>query len=295
MIAPDPAAKPFAWEGIRLSIPASWDTGHLDRGYALLESRLRPVLEFKTAVIRGRFSFRRQMRLMARTGRRAGSRPMEWIAPPADWPAFPATSDVRAFHWQGRHVGGQGLLHYCRPCRRATLLQFYDDDGFTAALPRVLASFKDHDFPSGPRIAVYDIDATLPPGLELLQFQFEAGRFKLVFGPSGERVTLWRLSPADVLLERRKGDLTGIVRDNALLPPEADPQAGRPCGGGMEWHWPQRPRKGLRAFFIPCNSPAICALRIWHLPGANRLLAVCAEGLSPYRAFERVCDAYGII
>lgn len=295
MTASDPAAKPFAWAGISVSIPLGWDTAALDHGYGLLESRSRPVLEFKTAAIRGRFSLRRQMRLLTRIGRQGDLRPIAWAPPPDDWPAFPATADVRTFRWQEARIGGRGLLYYCRLCQRATLLRFYEHRTPTADVPSVLASFKDHDFSARPRVAVYDVKATLPQGMTLQTFRFEAGRFELVFRRRGETVTLWRLSPADIILARRGQNLRAIARDNALLPAAVASVTGQPTGDGMEWRWrPNGYRYRIKTLFDPSGARPVHALRIWHLPRANRLLAVRAEGLKPNAAFERICDGYGI-
>ena len=61
-------AKPFAWDGIALTIPRGWETGQLSHGYALLEYQFRPVLELKTATIRGRFSFQRHLKQLSPIG-----------------------------------------------------------------------------------------------------------------------------------------------------------------------------------------------------------------------------------
>ncbi len=297
---PCDATKPFVWSGIALSIPTHWETGYLGMGYAVLESAFRPVLEVKTAVIRGRFSFKRHMKQLARSGRPTGGLSLTAMRLPPDWSCFPAAMEVEAFRWQGAAIGGQGLLHYCRTCRRATLMQFYtypDAGGGSAAAPSVLASFRDHGLAAGPTLAVYDIAATLPDRLLLTHFHFAAGRFELVFSrPRGEQVTLWRLSPAKTLLERRRHDMAAIVRDSKLLPPEASPASGRANGAATEWQW----RRGglarrMQTFLNRHAPPSDCALRIWQPPRSNCLLAVRTEKLRRYDLFEKICADYGLI
>lgn len=292
------AAKPFVWGGIALSIPRPWATGRLGKGYALLESQSLPVLEFKTAAIRGRFSFRRQMRQLIGSGRSAAGLSVTTMPPPDDWPGFPETADVRAFGWQGNRIGGRGLLVFCRECRRATLLQFYAHGAtLPEAAPAVLASFRDHGQDAGPNLAVYDIAATLPDDLPLIDFRFEIGRFKLVFGrPRGARVTLWRLRPAKILLERHRHDLAAIARNNRLLPPEAHQTVVRAVGKGTEWRWRSRGvASRLKALLDRGRQQSLHALRIWQPADANCLLAVCAEALRDDGRFERICDAYGMV
>jgi len=290
-------AKPFAWAGIALMIPAGWETSQLDHGYALLEYQFRPVMELKTATIRGRFSFQRHLKQLVPSGHKQPSPQLTLTSLPSEWPLFPATTDVQAFTWQGAHISGQGLLVYCRHCRRATLIQFFDHGGHGPAdIPQVLASFKDHVNPPEPTFAVYDIQATLPARLILTRFQFDAGRFELVFHHSRETLTLWRWSPADLILERCGKKLEEVVQDNALLPPTVPLENGQRIDHGMAWQWPAKDyRSRLRRFFgHPANHP-VHALRIWHRPDTNRLLAIKAEGIETFDAFNRICTSYGTI
>ena len=291
------ATQPFAWSGIALTIPAEWETGTLGKGYALLENRFRPVLELKTALIRGRFSAQRHLKRLARSGNPGGAPSLETIPLPSEWPAFPPPALVSAFAWQGARMGGKGLVHFCRTCRRATLIQFFDHgDRSAAEIPRVLTSFRDHGLESGPSFAVYDIQATLPDHFDLQQFRFEAGRFTLVFRQARETVTLWRWSPASVVLAGCGGNLEGLVQKDGLLPPDIAVEAHRPAENGVQWQWRgSRLQYGLRSLFRPRTPLAHNALRIWHRPRENRILAVRAEALSDPTTFERICHSYGII
>lgn len=290
--------QPFVWSGIALTIPAGWETGALGRGYALLEHRFRPVLELKTALIRGRFSPQRHLKRLARSGQQGGRPSLEPISPPPEWPAFPPTVLVSAFAWQGARVGGKGLVHFCQTCRRATLIQFFDHgDRGVSEIPPVLKSFRDHGRESGPSFAVYDIQATLPETYALQQFRFEAGRFTLVFGQARKTVTLWRWSPANIVLAECGGRLEGLVKKDGLLPPKAAIDDGPPAAeNGMQWHWRgSRFYGGLRRLFRPHAPEAHNALRVWHSPRDNRILAVRAEALPDRATFDRICHSYGII
>ena len=217
---------------------------------------------------------------------------------PDDWPTFPETASVQAFRWQEATIGGRGLLHFCGECRRATLLRFYaDGNRLPAEVPSVLASFRDHGLNSGPSLAVYDIIATLPGRLPLSAFQFDAGRFTIDFGRAGgERVTLWRLSPAKLLPQRHANDLSAIARFNGLLPSNGRAAADQAIEDGLQWRWrPRGASQRLKAFFRGRRAPAGSILRIWHPRPTNRLLAVRAEGLGGDEDFERICEAYGVL
>jgi len=291
------AMQPFAWGGIALQVPAGWETGMLGEGYALLEYRFQPVLELKTALIRGRFSFQRHMKQLMPSRRSSGRPSLQPIPIPSDWPAFSHEARVQTFRWQGLRMGGVGLVHYCRSCRRATLIQFYDHgDGVLSSAPHVLKTFRDHGPGSGPSFAVYDIRGTLPERFVLQRFQFDAGCFTLNFSHSRERVALLRWSPANVMLAGCGGELACLAEQMALLPPAAPQGAHQPVDGGLEWQWRAKTVRGrLRAWGGPPAPDKVNALRIWHRPRANRILGVRAEALPEYATFERICRSYGII
>lgn len=288
--------KPFVWAGIALQIPREWETGQLGQGYALLEHNFRPILELKSAIIRGRFSFRRHLKQLARSGRNRPRPSLTMVLPPSEWPQFPETAEINVFTWQAERIRGIGLLHYCRRCHRATLIQFYDhNDRNPAVIANILASFQDHDRGSGPTFAVYDIQAVLPQRLALSRFHFAAGRFELVFGRLRETVTLWRWSVSDVILNRYKHDLAGMVLGNGLLSRTAAVDTGRSIHRGLEWQWrPVRYRDRLRSFFFPQSRPRVHGLRIWHRPRAKRILAVRVEGLERSSEFDSICRSYEI-
>lgn len=290
-------AKPFAWAGIALTIPRGWETGQIGQGYALLEYQFRPVLELKTATIRGRFSFQRHLKQLARSVQARPAPQLRLTSRPPEWPEFPPTAEVQTFAWQGAQIGGRGLLYYCHHCHRATLIQFFErGDRGLAAIPRVLASFRDHETPPDPTFAVYDIQGTLPTRFTLTRFQFDAGRFELVFGHSQETVTLWRWSPADVILERCGKKLARVVQDNGLLPPAVLVEDGRPRDRAMEWQWPPKDYRSRLRSIIGQRAPQPGhALRIWHRPDTNRIFAVRAEGIETFDAFDKICTSYGNI
>jgi len=286
----------FAWGGIALQIPAEWETGILGKGYALLEYRFQPVLELKTALIRGRFSLQGHLKQLMRSGRNSGLPALQPIPMPSGWPSFPSDAQVQAFRWQSLRVGGVGLVHYARNCRRATLIQFYDHGDGLSSAPHVLKTFRDHVPGAGPSFAVYDICATLPERFALKHFQFNAGCFTLDFSHARESVTLLRWSPADVILADCGGDLACLAGKMDVLPPIAQKEAHRRVDDAIEWQWrSKKDRRRLRPFWGQPPPDTVSALRIWHRPNANRILAVRAEALADQATFERICRSYGII
>ncbi len=288
---PRPAAKIFAWAGLRFRVPAGWETGQLAHDHGWLESDFKPALEFKTAYIKGRFSFRRHLRRLAQ----ASPLQLHPSELPAAWRPHLAAFQTQAFNWQGPHQAGRGLLIYCPDCRRATLMQFFRTPQTPSAITTVLGSFDDHGTARRPTVAVYDIQLTVPDRLSLERFRFDSGRFELVFGGDGRRLTIWRWSPADAALRHHGSSLLNFARRHALPSKSELPSSPRTLPRGLEWHWPiQRSWRNRLPARLRRRLPPAC-LRIWHLQAANRILAVRGDGSWDDSAFAEICRRYEII
>ncbi len=283
----------FAWAGVRFERPAGWETGHLGKDHGWLEADFQPVLEFKTAVIRGRFSFRRQLKQLARNS----SLRLEPSDLPPTWRPLLKAFHTSGFRWQGPRLGGDGLVIHCPVCRRATLLQFYRTGGAqTQAQLKVLGSFDDHGAARRPSLAVYDIQATVPEHLPLVRFRFESGRFELVFGDRRSQLTLWRWSPADTALRHHGDSLLAFARRNGLPAGAFSSEPGRSFSRGLEWRWPSARRRWRERLPPPFRRRlAPNAFRIWHRQASNRILAARGDGLIDYDIFREVCRSYATV
>ena len=283
----------FAWAGLRFERPAGWETGQLGKDHGWLEADFQPVLEFKTAVVRGHFSFRRQLKQLTRST----SLRLEPSDLPAAWRPLLKAFNTRGFRWQGPRLGGDGLIIHCPDCRRATLLQFYRTG---AAEPqarlKVLGSFDDHGAARRPSVAVYDIQATVPEQLPLVRFRFESGRFELVFGDRRSQLTLWRWSRADAALRQHGDSLLAFARRNGRPADVGASGPARSLGQGLEWRWPAVRRRWRNRRPPPFRRRlAPNVFRIWHCQASNRILAARGDGLMDYDIFREVCRSYAIV
>ncbi len=283
----------FAWAGLRFDLPAGWETSQLAKDHGWLEADFKPVLEFKTAVVRGHFSFRRQLKQLMRDS----ALRLESTDLPATYRPLLNAFDTRGFRWQGPRLGGDGLIIYCPDCRRATLLQFYRTRRAEAqAVRTVLDSFSDHGTERHPSVAVYDIRVTVPERLPLLRFRFESGRFELVFGNRRSQLTLWRWSPADAALRHHGGSLLAFARRNGL-PGDGDSSTPvQSLDQGLEWRWPAA-RSGWRDRLPPPFGRRLAptVYRIWPRRASNRILAARGDGQLDYDTFTEVCRSYATV
>jgi hypothetical protein len=283
--------KLFAWAGLRFHIPAMWETGQLTRDHGWLESDFKPVLEFKTAVIKGRFSFRRHLKQLEQSSPLR----LHLSDPPAMWRPYLKAFQTQAFSWQGPRLAGDGLAVYCPVCRRATLLQFYRTGRARDDVTPLIASFDDHGPERRPTVAVYDFQVAVPDALPLQRFQFDSGRFELVFGDRRKQLILWRWSPAGAALRRHDGALVEFARHNGLPSTPEPLPAPRAIRQGLEWRWPVRrswcdrlPRPFQRHW-----APGV--FRIWHRKTENRILGALGNRNLEYETFAVICQDYEII
>ena len=288
-IQPPSAGKIFAWAGLRFRLPAGWETGQLGIDHGWLESDFKPVLEFKTAIVKGRFSLRRHLKQLAQ---RSPLR-LQKETLPASWRPHLTAYHCQAFSWQGPRVAGTGVLLYCPDCRRATLMQFYRTGQSLKAFAPVLASFDDHGSERRPTVAVYDLRVTVPPTLPLVRFRFDIGRFELVFGTRRQKVTLWRWSPADAALRYHGGSLSQFARQNGL--PSVAPTLSRRISEGREWHWHAKASWADRLQRRIQRRLPPQAFRIWHQSDTNRILAARWDGERDDDSFADICQGYETI
>ncbi|MGD8267744.1 MAG: hypothetical protein PVF55_06220 [Desulfobacterales bacterium] len=286
---PPSVGKLFAWAGLRFRLPAGWETGQLGADHGWLESDFKPVLEFKTAIVKGRFSFRRQLKQLAQES----PLQVQLEKLPVSWRSHLTAFETQAFSWQGPRVAGTGIVLYCPDCHRVTLMQFYRTGASLSAFAPVLASFDDHGPGRRPTVAVYDLQVTVPPTLPLKRFRFDSGRFELVFGTRRRQVTLWRWSPADAALRYHGGSLSNFAGQNGL--PSDPPVTSRRFRQGREWRWgAMTPWKDRLKRRIQRRLPPQ-AFRIWHQTETNRILAARWDGAWDRNRFEEICSSYEII
>jgi len=289
--------KEVAWNGIKFQAPVNWEVGEIGTCYLLLEKESQPVLEVKWGKIRGTFSPQNHLgRLTALHGKLPGKTDRECPLPKG-WQKALGNFEVTGFSWYGKALGGLGVILYCPLCKNATLIQFYYKDSVKSknVYLSVLESFQDHGQDHQTVWSIFDIRAIVPDTLKLVKYRLEPGQFELVFKSKHKKVTLFRWSPAAILLMNRdlvefSKNMAPSLRDNPQFVVEAD-------GKAVEWELSPSISGWLRLFGPMLGKHPFQRLRVWHLEEKNRLLGVQSEGKEPLDApfFDRICDAYEIL
>jgi len=276
----------MAWNGMAMQIPDTWRPVQIDARHLLLADSDRVVFEIKWSWISGRFvpekrlgAWRRQQRLR-----------LEIQSHSPKWRASLKRFDATVFHWRKAPQSGRGALLYCPVCGHATWLQFFDPVSPALCL-RLLASITDHTTEAMQRIAVFDIDARIPADFKLSSHRFDAGRFLLDFSRRKQQLSLMRWSPATALLAGET--LAKTAARLTSLPPVTPAYAPDCKHDNLQW---QQPLHGKRWAVLPTAGQDW--LRLWHVPSANRLLAVRLHSpQSPIdkNEFKAICNGYQVV
>ena len=289
--------RQIAWNGVRFDIPMDWEIGKIGYRYLLLETARGPAMEIKWAPVTGKFNLRTQLKRLAASQGRQLRRGLREKNLPTDWARAVERYDSLGFAWQTDGICGRGAVLYCRGCRKAILLQFFEKNGqrpFRQA-DRLLASFNDHSEGRKTLWSVFDIVAEVPETYHLKRFRFEAGAYELIFTSRQMQLTLLRWGPAAALL--KDGGLEGFekkclglstnrsVRFTKRSPLILELEDGSPSG-----LFPRLYRRLQRHPFYRC-------LRLWHEVDKNRILGIQLEGRQPVEggALDGIYKTYATI
>lgn len=283
----------IAWNGIAFRKPSCWEIVTLDRNYLMLGTRTDPRME----IIWGNSSkavphLRGLKQLQARISRKQGLSVDVWN-PPQSWADALPGHKISGFSW--KNPAGNALIVSCTCCNRISLLQFYqssreDPDQFHTTVSRILSSFRDHSMNGRQLWAVFDIRATLPAAFQIKSYQFSPGFMTMDFFTIGLKISLYRWSPASVLLGGRKlSEFAGSLPFFPGSSSETQTDMNR-----MEWV--KSPSVGLITRIAAFLSAGYAHHRflIRHAREANRILAVRSQSRHPIDVslFEQIVADY---
>lgn len=269
----------IAWNQLSFDMPATWEVHGMGKQHLILAAQSATVAELKWNRIRGHFRPSGYMnRLVRKMKRRTGIKMVPFDLP-EKWLPLVEAYQVYGFRWQAPTIAGLGALLFCPACRMATLVQFYEDrqnEIFDGDAMDLLASFRDHRKDGRTIWSIYDIRADLPQQMVLTHFRFNPGAFELTFGYERLQVTLYRWSPASILL--RGLGLDGFARQR--FPLEESRYGSIAHADPNYYEWRKKPAVAPGEAFVerfqfraPLNQ-----LRLWHLEPANRILGIAVVG-----------------
>ena len=292
----DPKWDEINWNSIRFLKPAGWQITNIGRNYLMLGTHGGPKMEITWESSPKSVSPRIGVKqLQTRILKRHLATATAWNPCPS-WVQALSSYQTSGFSWNNSTHTGHGLILSCAFCHRTSLIQFYQthpaDDHFEAIVPRLLSSFRDHPEDDRLQWAVFDIRATLPANFQIKTYRFLPGFITICFCSKNEQITLYRWSPASVLLAGRKlSEFAGTLR---FYPGDASEKMWDE--NRIEWEYHRS--YGIWTRFLSRLSVGISHQRflIRHVPEKNRILAVNAESKQPIdpSLFEQISLDYEI-
>ncbi|MBI5592307.1 MAG: hypothetical protein HY881_17715 [Deltaproteobacteria bacterium] len=270
----------IAWNGIAFRKPSHWEIATIGRNYLMLGTRTDPRMEITWGNLFKKTSHKRSLKQLQTQIRRKHHLTTDPWTPPQDWlQALPA-HEVSGISF--KESAGNALIVSCTFCNRASLFQFYqcsseDPSYFHKIVSKLLSTFRDHSEDNRQQWAVFDVRAILPAALQIKSYQFSPGFMTMDFSAKGLGISLYRWSPASVLLAGRK-----LPEFAGSLPFYPGSTSGKQQDvNRMEWE--KSPSISLLTRIATFLSARFShhRLLIRHDTETNRILAVRSESRHP--------------
>ncbi len=277
----------IAWNGIAFQKPSCWEIATIGLNYLMLGTQTDPRMEINWGKPSKAASHHHRLKQLKAAKRYLGHRKQCLSAdawnPPQSWLDALPTHEVGGFSW--KNPPGNALIVSCSSCNRTSLFQFYqssseDHAHFHTIVSKLLSTFRDHSGNNLQRWAVFDIRATLPAAFQIKSYQFSPGFMEMVFFTNGLKISLYRWSPASVLLAGRKlSEFAGLL---PFYPEPSLMEAGstsETIGDVNRMEWVRVPSFSLLNRLAAFLSVGFSHQRflIRHIAETNRILAVRSE------------------
>jgi hypothetical protein len=286
--------REIGWNGIRLNVPASWETIVKEKQSLLFEDDFRPLLQLrweKTGPLKKR-AIEKRGKLF--------------------WPSPSFQLDHTKLHYTLKEIhGGPGTvifygekaegsladlkvtggIRYCPQSETLVVFQFLDYQKFLLPIfAQILLSLNSQDT---ERIlwSVQDFSLRTPLDLQLDSFTFAAGLTRLSFSGPDYWLQCCKLAPADMRLKQQSvQEILTTLCGTEEIEIRQDLESTT-CTGY------RYPSLGKQILYRMKREKPFIAARLWHWPDANRLLAVVLSSKSPLSlsTLDTLCSQYEII
>ena len=195
----------FGWQGIGISVPASWELGAhhgaRDEGYACLDDGREMRLQVrwtrpkrKAADLEG--LLRRYQRSLAKASK--GTVHFDRLDPETLSERLREEKMVAPFAWRSNR-DAHGLVSYCRGCGRMVLMEilFPAGEADHSLARRIMGSMTDHSNDGWALWSVYGFAFSVPASYNLAQADLAPGRLRFLFRSARRswlRVERWALA-----------------------------------------------------------------------------------------------------
>jgi hypothetical protein len=286
----------IAWNGLSFLKPCAWDIATLGRNYLMIGTPAYPRMEITWGPVQKRVLKQMDIRKLHSQIRKHHLAPVDAWIPSTDWLQALPSFEASGFSWKRPEKKSYGLILSCLSCQRVSLIQFFqnagDKDDIHSVASKVLSSFTDHAAGDNQKWAIFDIRAALPAVFQIRAYQFSSGFMEMVFFSSGQQLSLYRWSPASVLLSGKT--LPDFAESLSLYPKNASVK----ILDSTRIEWEHSPGSGIWSRFAALLPGGFSHHRIGirHDKGNNRILAIKADSSQRLDSslFDQIFSSYEI-
>jgi hypothetical protein len=292
--------REIAWNGICLEVPKTWDIANLGTKHLVLARYDEPVLEIKWEAVAKAVAIDKEFERLSRQFRRRQAIRLKRVPLPERWDSALSGFDVVGLSWEKNPSGDKGVLAFCPVCKTLSVIHFFGASvlkghDFEPVASRILKSISDHSETGSVSYRLYDLKAEIPIGFTLMSYLFFPGAFELHFADGPQKLSLYRWSPASVLLG--KTGLSGFAADFLRTQPHFITPIDSFRHPAVQWQPACSESTCSIRRFGSFRKPKVQWARIWHEAAENRILAVQGKDmdLSSMAILNQICEAYETI
>lgn len=294
--------KRIAWDGISFEIPSNFEVSGIDKKFLQLDNGEHPCIEIRWYDAGKTYKEKTYFRQLAKKIESNSGIEIESTVMPGSWKAPLKKYDSTAFYWQSDLATGRGVMFYNKKAAQIMLIQFINkcDECTDNAAVIFLNSLQFHKGEETTNWRIYDLQATLPAGFNLESYEFKPGRFNITVGDQIETLSLYRFSPADMILKNSTlGEFSEeIFKDEisrlSLSKAELEYDGGATCMYGQK----ARPSIAKLAISkLSAKNKPYAQIEVRYTHESNRILAVmvCSRQEIPEDRAKSIFNCYEII
>lgn len=203
--------KNIAWDGISFEISSKFEVSGIDKAFIQLDNGEHPCIEIRWYDSGKSYKEQNYFRQLAKKIETSSGIKIEASVLPSSWKKPLDKFNSTAFYWQSDLSTGRGVMFYCQKSAKVMIIQFIGKAGeeLEDAAISIFNSIKFYNTEEFTPWQIYDMEAKFPAAYKLDSFEFKPGRFKISLCDGNESITLYRISPANTILQNRSlGDFS---------------------------------------------------------------------------------------
>ena len=269
--------KKFAWNGISLRVPMSWEVDSLDKDHVIIGEDTQPRMEIKWTDSPGKFTLEKYLKnFISQTQKKLKIKIYERSTPGS----FKQTNqdfEFFFFSWKGASSSGRGSLIFCSHCKKLSLIRFFSKSN---TLPgslqeSILLSYEDHSNDDHIYWRVFGLHFSTPHRFSMTDYSFKPGCYILTFSHKKTRLTVYSWGPASFLLSKTSITEFATQRLSQL---EGFAESGVcKCGDCFQWKYRYGILKNIHTLPILNRYSRYTVFRICREKTGNRIIGVMVD------------------